>query len=521
MKKAVAYCRYSSDNQREESIDAQIRAIESFCQREGFILDHVYRDEAKSAMTDKRPGFLQMIFDSNSHEFDLAIVHKLDRFARDRYDASFYRKKLKDNGVQLVSVLENLDNSPESIILESVLDGMAEYYSKNLAREVIKGMKETALQCKHTGGIPPLGFLLNPDKTYSIHPEESIIIRKIFKLYVDGYGTDKISKILNTAGYKTKLGRPFQAASLKDILVNEKYAGVYVYNKRASGKVHNRIYKDASEIIRIDGGMPEIVSKEMFAMAQKKIKSDSKGPRMEGKRYYLLTGLVECGICGFSYTGNGCNHGRVDPATGERKKYPQYKCCGTKYDGCKNPPIRQDILEKYVINTVIEKLFTEEAISELSIRIQDEINSWNKTFHADMKRAEKRMAAAKKKMDDLLAFLLDGIITKQRFSEENPKLECEYEISMSQVEDLNRKAAFSSYDLEKTKALLRISREEILSEDLTVKRKLLEAFVDKIYIYPDHIKAVLRYEPQTSPVDRGNGGGGGGSRTLVRKHVNR
>ncbi|SHH31849.1 Resolvase, N terminal domain [Thermosyntropha lipolytica DSM 11003] len=86
------------------------------------------------------------------------IVHKLDRFARNRYDSAFYRRELKKNGVQIVSVTENLDDSPESIILESVLEGMAEYYSRNLAREVMKGMKETAYKCKHTGGRPPLRY---------------------------------------------------------------------------------------------------------------------------------------------------------------------------------------------------------------------------------------------------------------------------------------------------------------------------------------------------------------------------
>ena len=109
-----------------------------------------------------------MIKDSELGLFDTLIVHKLDRFSRNRYDSAFYKKKLKDNNVRLISVLEHLDNSPESIILESVLEGMAEYYSVNLSREVMKGMKETALQCKHNGGLPPLGYEVAQDKTYII-----------------------------------------------------------------------------------------------------------------------------------------------------------------------------------------------------------------------------------------------------------------------------------------------------------------------------------------------------------------
>ena len=147
--RAVAYARYSSDNQREESIDAQVRAIKEFCKKEKIDLIKIYKDEAKTATTDDREDFLNMISDSSYKNFDAVIVHKLDRFARNRYDSAFYKKKLKENGARVISVLEYLDDSPESVILESVLEGMAEYYSKNLSREVMKGMKETALQCKH------------------------------------------------------------------------------------------------------------------------------------------------------------------------------------------------------------------------------------------------------------------------------------------------------------------------------------------------------------------------------------
>lgn len=153
MKKAAVYARYSSENQNEESIDAQIRAIKEYCSRNNIQIVKIYTDEALTATTANRPQFLQMIKDSKLGIFDTVIVHKLDRFARNRYDSAFYKRELKLNGVRIVSVLENLDDSPESIILESVLEGMAEYYSANLAREVMKGLKEKALKCKHCGGL--------------------------------------------------------------------------------------------------------------------------------------------------------------------------------------------------------------------------------------------------------------------------------------------------------------------------------------------------------------------------------
>ncbi|WP_422448100.1 recombinase family protein [Thermoanaerobacterium sp. DL9XJH110] len=179
--KAAAYARYSSDNQSDSSIDAQLRAIEEYAARNNITIVKTYIDRAKTATTDNRPEF--QINDSKLGLFNVVIVHKLDRFSRDRYDSAFYKRQLKKNGIRLISVLENIDDSPESIIMESVLEGMAEYYSRNLAREVMKGMKERAFLCQHLGGIPPLGYDVDPQsKKYVINEYEAEIVKTIFKM---------------------------------------------------------------------------------------------------------------------------------------------------------------------------------------------------------------------------------------------------------------------------------------------------------------------------------------------------
>ena len=186
IKTGVIYARFSSDNQRDESIDAQIRACKEYAERSEIeLVDIIYTDRAKSATSDRRPEFQQMIKDAEKGKFDCIIVHKLDRFSRNKYDSAMYKSKLKKYGVQLISVTEKLDGSPESIILESVIEGMAEYYSANLGREVRKGMKETALQAKHTGGMPPLGYDVGTDKKYKINPQEAVVVREIFHKYLD------------------------------------------------------------------------------------------------------------------------------------------------------------------------------------------------------------------------------------------------------------------------------------------------------------------------------------------------
>ena len=166
--KAAIYARYSSDNQREESITAQLRAAHEYCKKNDYIIVKEYTDEAIPARTDERPAFQKMIEDAATGLFGVLIVHKIDRFARNRYDAAFYKRSLQKSGVRIRYIEHQLDDSPESGMLESVLEGMAEYFSKNLAREVRKGQKENALQAKHNGGTPPLGYSLTPNKEYQI-----------------------------------------------------------------------------------------------------------------------------------------------------------------------------------------------------------------------------------------------------------------------------------------------------------------------------------------------------------------
>ncbi|ACL75220.1 recombinase family protein [Ruminiclostridium cellulolyticum] len=223
------YCQYL--NCREESIDAQIRAINEYDPRNEHSIVKIYTAEAQSATTDNRPQFLQMMKDSATGLFNAVIVHKLDRFSRDRYDSAFYKRQLKKNGVKLISVLENLDDSPESIILESVLEGMVEYYSANLAHEVMKGMKDTALQCRHNGGTPTLGYDVLPDKSYAVNESEARITRTIFEMYASGHSYNEIIDTMNREGYRSKFGRSFGKNSLHDILRNEKYTGTYIFNR--------------------------------------------------------------------------------------------------------------------------------------------------------------------------------------------------------------------------------------------------------------------------------------------------
>ena len=162
--RAAIYARFSSNNQREESIDAQVRAITEYANKNGYVIVKSYIDEAFSATTDQRPAFLEMIKECEDDIFDVILIHKLDRFARNRYDSAIYKRMIQDNDIRLISVLENIDDSPESVMLESTLEAVAEYFSRNLAREVRKGLKENALKPAFPESVT-IKISINPAKS--------------------------------------------------------------------------------------------------------------------------------------------------------------------------------------------------------------------------------------------------------------------------------------------------------------------------------------------------------------------
>lgn len=361
MKKAYAYARFSSDRQREESIDAQLRAIREYCDREGIAIVHVFADRALSGTTDKRPQFQEMIDAVTTGDVDYVIVHKLDRFARNRYDSAYYRRQLKLHGVRLLSVLERFDDTPESIILESVIEGWNEYYSANLAREVMKGLKETALQCKHTGGRPPLGYKVNSEHTYEIDPSGAEIVRKIFALYAEGKSYSEILRALD--GCTTGSGRPFGKNSLSEILRNEKYTGTYVFNrsasKRADGSRNNHKSKDDADIIRVPGGMPQIVTEAQFAAVAARLRARNANGSGSAKHDYLLSGKLVCGKCGAILVGATSRSGR------NKTPYSYYTCgTRTRTGKCDMPRLSANVIEKIVLDAIAQMLaFTDEDIA--------------------------------------------------------------------------------------------------------------------------------------------------------------
>ncbi len=202
--KAVIYARYSSDSQREESIEGQIRECTEYAEKNGITVLRSYIDRALSARTADRPEFQSMIKDSEHKLFDVVLIWKLDRFSRDRYDSAHYKRILKKNGVKVISVKENISDGPEGIILESMLEGYAEYYSAELSEKIHRGQKENALKGKNNGGGIPLGYVLGPEQKLVLDPITAPLVQEIFQRYADGEIVRTIVEDFNKRGLKKK-----------------------------------------------------------------------------------------------------------------------------------------------------------------------------------------------------------------------------------------------------------------------------------------------------------------------------
>lgn len=477
--RVAQYARFSSDNQRSESIDAQIRAMNAFCKQQHWQVVATYTDEARSATTDNRPQFQKMISDSGKGLFDIVLVHKLDRFSRDRYDSAIYKKRLKKNSVKLCSVLERMDDSPESIMMESVLEGMAEYYSKNLGREVMKGMNETALQCKHTGGCPPLGYDLDENRRLVINPHEAEAVKIIFQMFADGHGYTEIINCLNEQGYKTKRGRIFGKNSLYEILNNEKYTGVFVFNKAAAkidNKRNNHAYKTSDKVIRIEDGCPAIVSKTLFEKVQRiKAKNRRNTGQYHAKEFYLLTGKVFCGVCGKRIQGNL-------RFSGERKNRLATYRCDEPRKICNNKENNKDYLDVYVAELLREKVFNKAALRRRIKAINAYIQKYNAEFDNHHKGIEEELNQVIAGLANITEAVEKGIITSAIMKRAEVLEEKRSELQ-NQLNSLRRFTPLEFADY-----VYLIDEFKNIPRNTAEFRTFVQSYIDKVVTYPYHIE---------------------------------
>ena len=248
----VIYARYSSHSQTEQSIEGQLQTCYDYARANGHIVIGEYIDRAQSGTTDSRAEFQRMIADSDKHTFEGVLVYQLDRFARNRYDSAINKAKLKKNGVRVISARENISDDASGILVEGVLESMAEYYSAELSQKIRRGMDINAEKCLSNGSNPGLGYCVDEERRFHIDPEGAAIVREIFEMYASGKTVAEITKHLNAKQVKTSLGKAFNKNSLHRLLRNKRYIGYYVYKGTET-----------------PGGMPRIIEDELFERVQR------------------------------------------------------------------------------------------------------------------------------------------------------------------------------------------------------------------------------------------------------------
>lgn len=347
--RARLYGRYSTNMQREESIEGQFRECQEYADKHGYVITGEYADRALSGkFSESRSQFLRMIKDAEKGLFDVLLVYKMDRFARNRYDAAVYKYRLRKAGVKVISVREHIPEGAEGIILESVLEGYAEYFSANLAENVRRGAKDTALEAKFNGGQVPYGYMI-VDGEYKADEARAEVVREVFARFAAGETYRGIYTALNARGLRTLKGKPFSRGSVASILNNEKYIGQFIYNVGDGDKVE------------IEGGCPALVSQELWDAVQDRREASSGKPRLgKGVIKYVLSGKIFCPVCGDTYHGFSCVANGV--------QYSYYK--HNRLDGvltCENKSmIRRDLLDNKVFNAIKENVLTVEAIDAIA-----------------------------------------------------------------------------------------------------------------------------------------------------------
>jgi site-specific DNA recombinase len=467
---AVIYARYSSDNQREESIEGQIRECTAYAEKNGITIVKHYIDRAISAKTDNRPQFQQMIKDSDKKLFDIVLVWKLDRFARNRYDSARYKTQLKKNGVKLMSATEIISEGPEGIILESVLEGYAEYYSADLAEKVVRGQTENILKGRCNGGRGTFGYTLDSERKFHIDPLASPFVLESFTKYRDGLTMKEIRDWLNENGIKNPVGGEFTYNSVEHMLKNRRYIGEL--------KFRDVVVPDA---------IPPIVPLELFDDVQEKIAKNKKAPaRRKAEDDYLLTTKLHCGCCGALMFGESGTS-----RTGEVHRY--YKCAtAKKKKGCKKKTVRKQWLEDLVVNQTMQLVRDDAAMESIIAKVMELQDREN----TNLPLYEKQLRDAESGIQNMLNAIQAGILTsstKERLEQlEETKRELEARIAEEKLAKPKIKEEFIRF------WLMRFRKLDMSLKDQ--RQALVDTFINSIYLYDDKVLITFNYKEGTQTI---------------------
>jgi hypothetical protein len=396
--------------------------------------------------------------------FDAVLVWKLDRFARNRYDSAHYKAILRKNGVKVISATQAISEDSTGILLESLLEGYAEFYSAELSEKVKRGLTENALKCKCNGGYITYGYTIDADRYFQIDPLTAPVVREIFQKYAAGMIIKDIMDELNGRGIKTLRGGKFTINIITNILKNRRYTGEYRFGETV-----------------VPEGMPAIITKELFEVVNARMEQNKRAPaRYKADDRYLLTTKLMCGKCGAYMAGES---GTSKTA----RKYYYYKCGNAKRKGgCDMKAVKKQWIEYIVLEHTIKLLFDDDLIAELV----DTLFEMQSRENSTIPQLQKQLEDTQKGIENILNAIQQGILTpstKERLEMlEDSKSKLEISILQEQI----KKPLLTK---EQIRFWLHKFR-ELDFDSQAGKEKLIDSFVNAVYVFDDKIILTFNYK---------------------------
>lgn len=463
MDNVVIYARFSSSKQQEQSIDGQLRYCREYANRYGYKVVGEYCDRAITGQTDQRPQFQKMISDSASKKFKYILVWKLDRFSRDRYASALYKYKLKNNGVKVLSVTESIGDGDESIILEAVLEAMAEIYVRQLSQNTKRGAKEAILQGRSAGGVIPFGYS-SVDKHLVVNEPEAAVVRRAFQLYADGVMIRDICAEFRERGYRTRTGGEFNRNSFHRMFQNEKYIGTVTYID-----------------IVIENGCPAIVDRDTFEKCRRRLLQNKRavGKPSKTKIEYLLKGKAFCGLCGAAMVGDSGTS-----MNGTRHEY--YSCAARKkLKNCKKAREKKDYIEWYVVEQTVKYVLQPDRLDYIA---QNVVRMYNESIDtSELDELTKKKAKYEKEYERVADSLIHA--STQRLIDKINRRAAELDVLLNEIDTkiagINAQIAnaLTADDVKLWMKAFCVGD----ALDVDFRRKIIDVLVNSVYIYDDKI----------------------------------
>ena len=370
----VLYSRYSSNMQDDNSLAYQMSAAEEYCRSHHMEIAETYADAAYSGTTDKRPNFQRMMKDAQNHPaWKKILVYKLSRLFRNARAQADYEAMLKNLGIVCISITESFPDTPLGRHERRVQASHNQLVSEETGEHTFSGQLEKARQGLHCGGRPPLGYRIENQRLV-IDDDQAETVRMIFNMYLSGNSYRTIAEHLNAEGRRTQEGSKFSKNSFHSILHQEKYCGVFVWNKATSkaddGSRNSHKQKPETEQVRISEGCPSIIDRDTFDRVQEKMRKRKGGNR--NRYHYMLSslGVLKCADCGHTLEGRVCTSHKGEKNT--------VYACPNHHNGdrrCPTKDIRTEYLDEAVARTLVYHRFRKEDLSNVSamVSVDDEV----------------------------------------------------------------------------------------------------------------------------------------------------